>query len=144
MDLYQSLEEALKAKEVTETQVRTSPNWIFLAKGDSFQPQEGYERVGYDLNGAVQSAMKVIPISDLESIDFLVLNDYNFTHTINITGSSIKCGVYIGETHGVDIDDSVQKGNIRTDKFSPTLTDSRGQTHYVDLNAVLIGYAINR
>ena len=144
MDLYQSLEQALEAEEVTETQVRTSRNWTFLAKGVSFQPQVDYESGKYDLKGAVQSAQEAIPPSDLEGVDFLVLHDYNWTHTINIAGSNRQEGKYFGKAHGVNLSDSVQRENTRTNKFAPPPTDSKGQTHHVDLNAVLIGYAINR
>lgn len=140
MIVYNSLDEALKAENLSADQITFSPEDIYLAKGIDLGPHEQYDQGRVSLQKAMQLAVQSVETDATKrGVAFLVLHDSNLTHILNLTGTRIHGAKYMRDMSDETVTTSeLIDGKRRVYHSDPT--DSQGRPHFLDLNAVFIGY----
>ncbi len=139
--VYVSLDEALNDLGLESKQVSFTDKDIFLGKGISIEAQEHYaDKQRTDVKTALQLATDSV-INDVvkSGAKFLVLKDYNYTHIVGTKERWIHQGKHVKDQSFDFLRSWTTKdGNARNTCYQPL--DSNGDMHFLDLNAVFIGY----
>jgi hypothetical protein len=126
---------------MTEEEVATRPEWVYLAKAVSYKPQERYDEGTLIFDEAIDLAVDALrPTLQKDGVEFLVAHDRNVTHLVNLNGyASFHSQFFTQHAKPVAEREEREDGGV-TENMRGQM-DSKGRTHMLDVNIVFLGYA---